>query len=86
MPKHDITHLEAKIKDLQGAFKSVGDDSDLIEMLKILHRPGWTTPAEFLYVDSIVESLQAQARNVLTLRKALLAGSREVQGERTASA
>jgi len=48
MPKHDITHLEAKIKDLQGAFKSVGDDSDLIEMLKILHRPGWTTPAEFL--------------------------------------
>jgi hypothetical protein len=86
MPKHDITHLEVKIKDLQVAFKSVGDDSDLIEMLKILHRPGWTTPAEFLYVDSIVESLQEQARNVLTLRKALLASSREVQAERTASA
>ena len=86
MPKHDTTHLEAKIKDLPGAFKSVGDDSDLIEMLKLFHRPGWTTPAEFLYVDSIVESLQEQARNVLTLRKALLAGSREVQVERTASA
>jgi hypothetical protein len=33
-----------------------------------------------------VDSLIAQARNVLALRNTLLAGSREVQGERSAHA
>ena len=86
MEKHNIPQLEAKIKELRAVCESVGDDSDLVELLKILHRPGWTTPAEFIYANSIVESLTSQARNVVALRKTPLAGSREVQCERSAHA
>jgi hypothetical protein len=86
MEKHNIPQLEAKIRDLEAVCESVGDNSDLVELLKILHRPGWTTPAEFIYANSIVDSLIAQARNVLALRNTLLIGSREVQGERSAHA
>ncbi len=57
MEKHNIPQLEAKIKELRAVCESVGDDSDVVELLKILHRPGWTTPAEFIYANSIVESL-----------------------------
>jgi hypothetical protein len=86
MEKHNLPQLEARIKELEGVCKSVGDNSDLVELLTILHRPGWTTVAEFTFANSIVESLLAQTRNVLTLRKTLLEGSREVQAERTATA
>jgi hypothetical protein len=86
MEKHNISQREGKIRDLEAVCETVGDNSDLVELLKILHRPGWTTPAEFIYANSIVDSLTAQARNVLALRNTLLAGSREVQGERSAHA
>jgi len=86
MEKHNIPQLEARIKELEGVCKSVGDNSELTELLTILHRPGWTSVAEFAFASSIVDSLLTQTRSVVALRKALLAGSREVQAERTATA
>jgi hypothetical protein len=29
----------------------MSDNSDIDELLKIIHRPGWTTPAEFALVS-----------------------------------
>jgi hypothetical protein len=86
MAKHDISHLETKIKELQEACRSLGDNSDLDELLKIIHRPGWTTPPEFAFATALVESLREQARNMLTLRKTLVSASREIQTDRTAAA
>lgn len=85
MEKHSIPQLEARIKELEEVCTALGDNSDCVELLKIIHRPGWTTPAEFTFANSIVESLLGQTRNALALRKTLLAGSREVHSERTAA-
>ena len=35
MEKHNIPQLEAKIRDLEAVCESVGDNSDLVELLKI---------------------------------------------------
>ena len=87
MEKHSIPQLEARIKELEEECKSLGDNSDLVELLKIIHRPaGWTTVAEFAFASAIVESLHGQAQTMLALRKTLLVASREVQTERTAAA
>jgi len=86
MAKHNIPQLEVRIKELEEVCKSVGDNSDLIELLKVIHRPGWTTPAEFTFATSIVDSLIGQARNLVALRKSLLAGSRDVELERATTA
>jgi len=82
MPKHDITHLEEDQGSAR-SIQSVGDDSDLIEMLKILHPRLETQRSSVGRLDCGVAS--EQARNVLTLRKALLAAVASSR-ERTASA
>ena len=78
MEKHDLPHLERRLFELKDIFTKMSDNSDLDELLKIIHRPGWTTPAEFTLVNSVVDSLHAQARNVATLRIALVTGSKQV--------
>jgi hypothetical protein len=77
MPHH-IPKLEAKVKAVQDIFGQLGDDTDWVELLKILRRPGWTTPAEFTLVSAILDSLENQARSALALRGGLLTGAREV--------
>lgn len=48
------------------------------EMLVIIHKPGWTTPAEFALVSGIVDSIQGHVNNLTEMRKTLLSGSRAV--------
>lgn len=75
---HDIQKVEMLIKDLQGAFGDLGDDSDLESLLKIIHGPGWTTLPEYTFVVAIVESMTAHARVLVGLRQALMEGSRAI--------
>jgi len=86
MEKHNVPHLEAKLKELQEVCTTLADGSDSAEMLKIIHRPGWTTPADFFFVNSILDSLLAQARNLLALRKSLVTGAGQVETGRPATA
>ncbi|MER3482943.1 MAG: hypothetical protein C4332_07095 [Meiothermus sp.] len=57
---HSLTRLEKNIKALDKSLKSLAGDDGLIELLKIIHFPGWTTPAEFMLVSGLVEGLQQQ--------------------------
>ncbi len=86
MEKHDLPHLERRLFELKDIFTKMSDNSDLDELLKIIHRPGWTTPAEFALVISAVESLNAQARNVASLRTALVSSSRQVGTQKATAA
>ncbi len=83
--QHNLPHLEAKLKELKEVCASLSDDSDLTEMLKIIHRPGWTTVAEFSLVSATVESLVTHARSLLAQRKSLVASSREIETGRPAA-
>ena len=54
MEKHDLTHLETRVKELCQGLKDVANDTDFQEFLRIIHRPGWTTPAELAFVGALV--------------------------------
>jgi hypothetical protein len=73
-----IVTLQAKITNLAGQLKHFANPSDLEELLIIIHRPGWTTPAEFAFVSAIVDSIQGHITSLTHLRKSLLSGSRAV--------
>ena len=45
--EQDLSALEAVINRLQKAFDGLRDDDGFAELIRIIHRPGWTTPAEF---------------------------------------
>jgi hypothetical protein len=76
--RHDLTRLEKQISDLSKALKGLSDDQDLVELIKIIRQPGWTTPAEFAFVTGITEHITAQVKNLQTLRQVLVKGSRQV--------
>ena len=76
--EHNLAHLESRIKELGEQLGTLGDTSDLEELIFLLHQPGWTTPAEYLLVRGIVDAMQEHAKALTTLRQSLITGSRLV--------
>jgi hypothetical protein len=76
--KHDIPQLEGNIKALHEAVRALAVDDEYLELLKIIHFPGYTTPAEFQLVNAVVESMQVQVRELTALKKILVTASREI--------
>lgn len=74
--KHNIAHLETRIKELNEQLDIMGDTSDLEEMIFLIRHPGWTTPAEYLLVSRIVDAMLEHAKALSTLRQGLITGSR----------
>lgn len=78
--KHDIAHLETRIRTLSERLETMSDSSDLEELIIIIHRPGWTTPAEYQLVTGLVDIMQQQMEVLADLRQALVNGSRAIAG------
>lgn len=72
---HDIDRLEREIRALQLDLNKIAGSSRWVELMKIIHFPGYTTPAEFYLVDNIVKSMATQVRVLQHLEQTLLEGS-----------
>jgi hypothetical protein len=81
MAKHNVAKLETRIKDLAAQMAQLADDSDLKELIKIIHRPGWTSVAEFALVRGVVDAMIVHTKALAGLKRALLTGSRAVRKE-----
>lgn len=84
MHDHDVGQLEVRTEEFRTALRRLFDD-DWEELIRIWRRPGWTTPAEFLFATSILESLQLQAEALGNLKKGLTEASREVSVGKSSS-
>ena len=78
MESHEVTHLEAQIKDLCQNLASVADDKDFMELLQIIRRPGWTTVAEGMLVTGLVDAMHTHTQTLARLKHVLVTGSRAV--------
>jgi hypothetical protein len=83
MPTETKEHkvkLEAKIKELQEIFDDFGDaKKHLATLLKIIHNPGWTTIAEWAFVESILNAEKSYAQPTLRLNSPFLAAASKVE-------
>jgi hypothetical protein len=78
---HDIPGLESLIKELQTEIAGLTAD-DLEALLGFIHRPGWTTIAEFKLVQGVTESLLVQVKALKGLQQTLIEGARVIgEGE-----
>ena len=77
---HDnhVEVLERKITDLSDILAQLSKSAELKELLKIIKRKGWTTPAEFKLVSAVVDSMHQQAHQMTDLKTQLLLGSKMV--------
>jgi hypothetical protein len=78
MEKHELSQMESHIKTIRTAHASLANTSELDELLVIIHRPGWTTPAEVGFVLAALESINVQTAQLNSLRQGLLAAANKV--------
>ncbi|PSB28667.1 hypothetical protein [Stenomitos frigidus] len=78
MDTKELTKLEGRIKELSQGLKQLSDDDELTELIKIIHQPGWTTPAELLFVSGLVDALMMKTKTLRNLKHTLISGSRLV--------
>jgi hypothetical protein len=78
MHKQELSHLQGRIEKLNENLRVLSADDDLIELIRLIKHPGWTTPAEFTLVSGIVDHMLQSVQTLTTLKSTLLAGSREV--------
>jgi hypothetical protein len=76
--KH-IQNVEQKLSAVKANLRSVADDPVYDQLLQIIHRPGWTTPAEVAFVETILSSVDAHAQLLSQLHKDLLRSSQLVE-------
>jgi hypothetical protein len=81
MHKVDIGRLEKSIGGVRERLDVLAQGDDFEELIKIIRRPGWTTPAEFRLVHGIVETIGRQVAVIEHLKTELLESSRLVSAE-----
>jgi hypothetical protein len=74
----DIDKLDKKITDLSAALATLGRGTDFKELIRIIHNPGWTTPAELKLTFTVLETMQAQVSQLTKLSDALMMSARKV--------
>jgi hypothetical protein len=80
--KPDIGKLEKSIHALQDRVSVLGAEDDYLELIRIIRQPGWTTPAEFRLVNTLVTTFTRQIEVLDQLKHELiqaaqLVGTRE---------
>lgn len=76
--KEHITVLHGRVEDVSKLHVSVGETSDFEEFFRIIHQPGWTTPAELSLIHFLVDNAERAAQQALEARRALLEGARVI--------
>jgi hypothetical protein len=77
MNKRQLERMETQIKELRTTLKSLAEDKVFNELSHIIHRPGFTKPAEAAFLVGLLESMLGQAKNMSRLK--LLAGAEKVE-------
>ena len=77
---HDLQKLEHALKECSHNLRQLGEHSTptVEELLVIVRRPGWTTPAEFALVHALADAVRGQARSLLSTIEGLVAGTQLV--------
>jgi hypothetical protein len=76
-----VQQLARKVRQLQKGFADQAASDDYSELFKIIHFPGYTTPAQWRMILGLAEAAELNLRQGVVLRAALLEGSRAVLEE-----
>lgn len=76
--KLDIKKLEKKVTSISKLLANLNSAADFRKLILEWRRPGWTTPAEFLLVSGILDSMEGQVKALAQLKGDLIKGSKAV--------
>jgi hypothetical protein len=73
-----IKRFDKKVTDMRRAFAALPSDDLFDTLLKFIHQPGWTTPAETIFFEGLVDSITQQTHQLANLHTQLMAGAAQV--------
>lgn len=73
-----IARYEGKLAIARDALVTLPGDDYYDQLWQIIHRPGWTTIAEGLYFEALVDSITTHAQTLNQLHQQLLNASSAV--------
>jgi hypothetical protein len=76
-----VQRFERRLREVQQAVAGLPGEEYHAELLKIVHRAGWTTLAEGIFFEATMESILAHTRDLAQLHQKLKAAFEAVQGE-----
>jgi hypothetical protein len=76
--KLDIKALDKKVTSISNALAKLSSADDFRKLILEWRRPGWTTPAEFMLVSAILDSMAVQTAALADLKANLIKGSKAV--------
>jgi hypothetical protein len=74
-----LQRFERKLREVKQAVAKLPGDEYHEQLLKIVRRAGWTTLAEGIFFDAMVESMLAHTRDLAQLHERLKAAFEAVQ-------
>jgi hypothetical protein len=76
-----VQQLARRVKALQKGFADPAVSDDYSELFKLIHFPGYTTPAQWRLIIGLAEAAELNLRQGVMLRAAMLEGSRAILEE-----
>ena len=76
--KLDIKALDKKVTSISNALAKLSSAEDFRKLILEWRRPGWTTPAEFLLVSGMLDSMAGQIAALGELKTNLTKGIKAV--------
>jgi hypothetical protein len=85
MTEHDVNdngehvaHIERRLRALADSFSDAAASDDFDELFKLIHFPGWTTPVEIEFVNSLIDATERSLAGAVQLRAELLSSARAI--------
>ena len=79
MHQQELARFENNVKELHGHLTKLADTAGFDEFVSIIHRPGFTTPAETLLFGAVVDSMLQHSQTLLGLKQGLLSAAAKVE-------
>ncbi|MBB5055962.1 3-methyladenine DNA glycosylase/8-oxoguanine DNA glycosylase [Granulicella aggregans] len=73
-----IKRFDKKVTDMRRAVAALPADDSFETLLKFIHQPGWTTIAEGIFFEGLVDSITHQSQQLANLHSQLMAGAAQV--------
>lgn len=78
MPETHKLILDKQITALSDALAKLGTSTTWADVIKIIHHPGYTTPAEHAFTAALINAMQIHVSAVETLRNQMLSACKVV--------
>ena len=80
-PPDQVQRFERKLREVKLAVENLPGEKYHAELIAIVRRAGWTTLAEGIFFEALVESILAHTRDLEQLHQRLKAAFEAVQGD-----